>query len=144
MLSAENIVYTARATAQGGRKGHVRSEDGIVDLDLAAPPETGGPGGASNPEQLFAAGYAACYQNAFERLAKRDGVDAAHSRVTAEVGFGRDADASGFALSVTLRASVAGVDLEVVRRLMAAAHEVCPYSKATRGNIPVELVAEPG
>jgi Ohr subfamily peroxiredoxin len=143
MLPPENIVYTARATSRGGRSGHVRTEDGVIDLDLAAPPETGGPGGAANPELLFAAGYSACYQNAFERLAKRDGVDASESRVTAEVGFGRDGDASGFALSVTLHAAVPGVDIEEVRRLMAAAHEVCPYSKATRGNIPVELVAEP-
>lgn len=142
MLTPDNTVYTARATARGGRAGHVRTEDGVIDLDLAAPPETGGPGGAANPELLFAAGYSACYQNAFERLAKRDGVDASGSTVTAEVGFGRD-DAHGFALSVTLRASVPGLDLEEVRRLMDAAHQVCPYSKATRGNIPVELVAEP-
>jgi Ohr subfamily peroxiredoxin len=142
MLTPENVVYTARATARGGRTGHVRTEDGIIDLDLAAPPETGGPGGAANPELLFAAGYAACYQNAFERVAKKEGVDASESRVSAEVGFGRDTE-RGFAISVVLRAGVPGVPVEEVRRLMAAAHEVCPYSKATRGNIPVELVPEP-
>lgn len=141
MLTAEKITYTARASAKGGRAGHVRTEDGIIDLDLAAPTELGGPGGAANPELLFAAGYAACFQNAFERLARKDGVDASDSLVTAEVGFGRDA--IGFALSVTLRVAVPGVDLEVVRGLMASAHEVCPYSRATRGNIPVDLVAEP-
>ena len=141
MLTPENVVYTARATSTGGRSGHVRTEDGVIDLDVAAPTEIGGPGGAANPELLFAAGYSACYQSAFEMLARREKVDASGSRVTAEVGFGKDPD-GGYGLLVTLRASVPGVDADVVRRLMDAAHQTCPYSKATRGNITVTLVAE--
>lgn len=136
----EKIVYTASATAHGGRSGRVRSDDGNIDLALAAPKETGGPGGASNPEQLFAAGYSACYQSALGLVARKQGIDARESSVTAEVGFGPEG--GGYAITVTLRASVPGVDARTVTGLMEAAHQVCPYSKATRGNVPVELVAE--
>jgi osmotically inducible protein OsmC len=140
MNTPDKIVYTASATAHGGRAGHVTSSDGIIDLDLRAPKELGGPGEATNPEQLFAAGYSACYQGALGLVAKKQGVDASKSTVTAEVGFGPEG--GGYGIAVTLRASVPGVDAETLKGLMDAAHQVCPYSKATRGNIPVELVAE--
>ncbi len=140
MNTPEKIVYTASATAHGGRAGHVSSDDGVIDLDLRAPKELGGPGGASNPEQLFAAGYSACYQGALGLVGKKQGVDTRDSSVTAEVGFGPEG--GGYGITVTLRASVPGVDADTLQALMEAAHQVCPYSKATRGNIPVELVAE--
>lgn len=142
MLTPENVVYTARATSTGGRAGHVRSEDGVVEHDLGAPAEMGGAGGTANPELLFAAGYSACYQNAFEGVAKREGIDASASTVTAEVGFGKD-PGGGFGLIVTLHAAVPGLEIGQVVDLMAKAHAVCPYSKATRGNIAVTLVADP-
>jgi osmotically inducible protein OsmC len=140
MNTPEKIVYTSSATSHGGRTGHVSSDDGVLDLALAAPKETGGPGGAANPEQLFAAGYSACFQGALALVAKKESIDTSLSVVTAEVGFGPEGNS--YAIAVTLRAAVPGVERDVVAKLMEAAHEVCPYSKATRGNVPVELVAE--
>ena len=136
-----NAVYTAVATATGdGRNGHTRSSDGLVDHDLATPKEMGGAGGATNPEQLFAAGYAACFQGAMGLAAKELGVDAGGSTLVAEVGFGPEGESYG--LAVTLRAAVPGLEREQVQQLLERTHELCPYSKATRGNIPVELVVE--
>ncbi|MCC2319641.1 organic hydroperoxide resistance protein [Cellulomonas xiejunii] len=132
-------LYTAVATATGeGREGHTRSSDGLVDVDLAVPREMGGPGGATNPEQLFAAGYAACFHSALKSVARRDTVTFTDSAVTAEVDIG-PTDGGGFGLEITLRVELGGVDQATAERLVEAAHQVCPYSNATRGNVPVTL-----
>ncbi len=133
------VLYTAEATATGGRQGHVRSSDGLVDLDLAIPKEMGGAGGSrSNPEQLFAAGYAACFQSALALVARGEGTDVADSTVTGRVGIGRD-DTGGYGIQVELMVSVPGVERTHAEALVTKAHEVCPYSKATRGNVEVTL-----
>jgi osmotically inducible protein OsmC len=133
------ILYTAKATATGdGREGQVRSSDGRLDLELAVPEEMGGAGGATNPEQLFAAGYAACFHNALRRVARTAGADVEGSQVTAEVGIG-PAGGGTFGLAVTLRVALPLVAPELAEKLTARAHEVCPYSNATRGNIDVQL-----
>jgi len=136
------ILYTAEALATGdGRDGHVRTSDGRLDLDLAVPTEMGGAGGATNPEQLFAAGYAACFHNALRRVARRAGADVEGSTVTARVGMG-PAPADGvarFGLTVELDAVLPRVGREAAEELMVLAHQVCPYSNAVRGNIDVVL-----
>ena len=133
-------LYTASATATGGRAGHVISADGILDLDLRPPAEMGGPGGATNPEELFAAGYAACFQSALAVVGRRKGVDTSASTVEADVTIGT-VGGGGYGLAVNLRVLVPGVDADTVQALTEAAHEVCPYSNATRGNIEVTLQA---
>jgi osmotically inducible protein OsmC len=134
----DSVLYTASATSTGdGRNGHVVSSDHRLDLDLAAPVEMGGSGNGTNPEQLFAAGYSACFHSALRAVSRRAHVDPAESTVTAEVGIGPDGEAYG--LVVTLVISIPGLDREQVRQLAEAAHQVCPYSLATRGNISVEL-----
>jgi osmotically inducible protein OsmC len=133
-------LYTARATATGGRAGHVVSEDGILDLDMRPPAAMGGPGGASNPEELFAAGYAACFQSALAVVGRRQGVDTATSTVEADVTIST-VGGGGYGLAVALRVSIPGVDSATVQSLTEAAHQVCPYSNATRGNIDVTLQA---
>ncbi|MEU7631215.1 organic hydroperoxide resistance protein [Nocardia sp. NPDC049220] len=135
----DRIAYTARATATGGRAGHARSDDGHLDVDLRPPVELGGPGGATNPEQLFAAGYAACFQGALGVAGRRNKVDTSQSLVTAEVSMGPVGEA--FGLSVVLEVEIPGVDEATCQRLADEAHAVCPYSNATRGNIPVEVRA---
>jgi Ohr subfamily peroxiredoxin len=137
-------LYTASATAHGGRNGTVESSDGILDLDLTMPKEMGGPGdeGATNPEQLFAAGYSACFENALRRVAGRQKKNLSEdTSITANVGIGRDGN--GFGLKVELVGHLPGLPHEEAEALMHDAHEVCPYSRATRGNIEVDLsVAE--
>lgn len=134
------VAYTTTATAHGGRAGHVRSGDGLIDVDLAQPGTTTEP--AVNPETLFAAGYAACFQGALINRAKAAGVDASESEVTATVSFG-PTDDGGFGLAVALIASIPGVEPDKVQELVEIAHQFCPYSKATRGNIVVTVgVAE--
>jgi osmotically inducible protein OsmC len=133
-------LYTASATATGGRAGHVVSADGILDLDLRPPAEMGGPGGATNPEELFAAGYAACFQSALAVVGRRQGVDTAASTVEADVTIGT-VGGGAYGLAVNLRVAIPGVDAATVQSLTEAAHEVCPYSNATRGNIEVTLQA---
>ncbi len=135
----DRIAYTARATATGGRAGHARTDDGLLDLDLRPPQEMGGPGGATNPEQLFAAGYAACFQGALGVVGRRRGVDTSDSVVTAEVSLGPVGDA--FGLAVVLDVRIPDVDASTCQELADAAHQVCPYSNATRGNITVEVRA---
>jgi lipoyl-dependent peroxiredoxin len=136
-----NVLYTAAALSTGdGRNGHVTSPDGFVDLDLATPKEMGGEGGASNPEELFAAGYAACFHSALKGVAKRQNLTITESAVAAEVGLGRRDD-GGFGLTVALHVELAGVDQATADELVAAAHQVCPYSNATRGNVDVALDA---
>lgn len=133
----EKIIYTAVATASGGRSGRAKSNDGVIDLALATPKEMGGPGDATNPEQLFAAGYSSCFSGALALVAKEKGVDISDSRVTAHVGFGPEG--RSFAIAVTMEVKIPGQDEGSVRELTEAAHEVCPYSKATRGNVEVTL-----
>ena len=132
-------LYTARASATGGRAGHAVSDDDIIDLDLRPPKEMGGPGGATNPEQLFAAGYAACFQSALSVVGRRQGTDTSSSTVEAGVTIGTIP--GGYGLAVALRVSIPGVEPETVRALADAAHQVCPYSNATRGNIDVTITA---
>ncbi len=134
-----SALYTASATATGdGRSGHVRSSDGVLDLDLAVPKELGGPGGATNPEQLFAAGYAACFHSALKLVARGERVAVTDSAVTAEVGIG-PTEAGGFQLEVAIEVELPDVDEATARRLLDKAHQVCPYSHATRGNIDVTV-----
>ena len=133
------VLYTAAAMSTGdGRNGHVRSSDGLLDFDLAIPKEMGGAGGATNPEQLFAAGYAACFHSALKAVTGQRKVKVSDSSVSAEVGIGPN-DAGGFALEVALHVELSGVDQATADDLVAAAHQVCPYSNATRGNIEVTL-----
>jgi Ohr subfamily peroxiredoxin len=134
----DTVLYTAEAVSTGdGRNGHVTTSDQRIDLDLAMPPEMGGTGAGSNPEQLFAAGYAACFHSALRLVAGRQHVRLGESTVTAQVGIGPEGDA--FGLVVTLVIHVPGLDREKVRELAEAADQVCPYSRATTGNISVEL-----
>jgi osmotically inducible protein OsmC len=134
-----NVAYTATAHATGdGRNGHARSEDGILDIDMRIPKEMGGPGGAPNPEMLFAAGYAACFHSALKVVGRQEKANVDGSEVTASVGIGA-LDGGGFGLTVDLTVSLPGVDRPTAEKLVAKAHEVCPYSNATRGNIPVSL-----
>lgn len=134
-----HVLYTAEAVATGaGRAGEVRSSDGVIDEQLAIPKELGGPGGdATNPEQLFAAGYAACFNSALALVARQAKVDVPTSSVTAKVGIGPQG--GGFGLTVSLTVDLPGVERAVAEDLAAKAHMVCPYSNATRGNIEVQL-----
>jgi lipoyl-dependent peroxiredoxin len=135
-IKLTKVAYTTSAEAHGGRAGHVKSADGIIDLDLAQPGTSSEP--KANPETLFAAGYSACFQGALANRAKTQGIDTADSTVTAEVSFGPSED-GGFGLAVELRVNVPGVDAAKAQELVELAHEFCPYSKATRGNIDVTL-----
>jgi len=136
-----SVLYTAAALSSGdGRNGHVRSSDGFVDLDLAVPKEMGGPGGGTNPEELFAAGYAACFHSAVKGVARRRKLEITESAVAAEVGIG-PRDEGGFGLTVALHVELGGVDQSTADELVAEAHQMCPYSNATRGNIDVALDA---
>jgi Ohr subfamily peroxiredoxin len=131
-------LYTARAAATGGREGHVASDDGILDVDLRPPREMGGAGGATNPEQLFAAGYAACFQSALGGVGRREKMDTSESAVEADVTIGA-IHGGGYGLAVTLRVTIPGADPARARALTEAAHQACPYSNATRGNVEVTL-----
>jgi len=131
-------IYTAVATAKGGRNGHVSSNDGILDMEVRIPKEMGGQSGYTNPEQLFAAGYAACFESALNHVAREKKIKVGGTMVTAEVSIGKN-DKGGFGLAVKLHANIKGVTAEVADELVKAAHETCPYSNATRGNIDVEL-----
>ncbi|WP_229074819.1 organic hydroperoxide resistance protein [Actinoplanes sp. DH11] len=135
-----SALYTASATATGdGRSGHVRSSDGVLDFDLAVPKEMGGPGGAlTNPEQLFAAGYAACFHSALKRVASMQKVTLVDTAITVDVGIG-PLPAGGFGLSVTIEAELPGLDEATAKSVLDAAHQMCPYSNATRGNVEVQL-----
>ena len=135
-----DVIYTAVATATGdGRNGHALSEDGILDLDLRIPEAMGGPGGATNPEQLFAAGYAACFHSALKLVAKEFDADVEGTEVSAAVGIGVGDD-GGFGLQVELDVFAPAMPRDIAERVVARAHEVCPYSNATRGNVEVTLL----
>lgn len=140
---AVNVIYKTSATATGGRDGTARSDDGSVDVKLVVPKEMGGPGGdGANPEKLFAAGYAACFLGAMKAISGKVGVTVpAGATVTAQVGFG-PREEGGFGITADLTATLPGVDRADAEKLMHAAHEVCPYSNATRGNLDVGLSVE--
>ncbi len=139
-MTPEKILYTAQSTATGGRDGRARSSDGVLDVALATPRELGGAGGTgTNPEQLFAAGYSACFLSALKFVAGKQKVALpADSRITGSVGIGPIP--TGFALDVQLDISIPGLPREQVQQLVEAAHQVCPYSNATRGNVNVKLL----
>ena len=140
MTTAITPVYTAHARATGGREGTAASNDGRLDVKLSTPKQLGGAGGdGTNPEQLFAAGYAACFIGALKFVGGRDKVAVpADASIESSVGIGPIPN--GFGIEVTLKISLPGVDADVADRLIAAAHVVCPYSNATRGNINVNLI----
>jgi osmotically inducible protein OsmC len=139
MNEQPEILYTAEATVTGGREGHGRTSDGRLEVDLDVPSEMGGPGGpGTNPEQLFALGYAACFQSALLRIAAGRKLDLTDTRITARVGIG-PVKSGGFGLAATLDLDAPQINRDVAFDLMARAHETCPYSRATRGNIDVTL-----
>ncbi|WP_151733000.1 organic hydroperoxide resistance protein ['Paenibacillus yunnanensis' Narsing Rao et al. 2020] len=135
-----NALYTASATVHGGREGRVESSDGVLKHDLKMPKELGGPGGAgTNPEQLFAAGYGACYESALANIARKEKVTLQDVEVVTNVMIGKDESDGGFKLAVRLDIKLPGIDKAQAQELAEKAHAFCPYSKATRGNIEVEL-----
>lgn len=137
-----STIYTAVATSTG-RDGRATTADGRLDLTMAMPKELGGDGEGANPEQLFAAGYASCFGSALKLVARTKGLDADDATITAEVSLSKNASGQGFALSAVLRVKLpADLAGEQGHALVEAAHQVCPYSNATRGNMPVELVVE--
>jgi lipoyl-dependent peroxiredoxin len=140
------ILYTAVATSTGdGRAGgRAVSDDGLLDVSLAIPTSMGGPGGATNPEQLFAAGWSSCFHSALKLVASKRKLALVDSAVTAEISL-VPTEAGGFALDAALRVHIGGgIALETAESLVAAADEVCPYSLATRGNVPVTLATTVG
>ena len=137
-MSLEKTVYTAEATATGGRDGSARTPEGLIDIKLAVPKEMGGPGGGTNPEQLFAAGYSACFLGAIRFVAGKEKVAIpANASITGHVGIGPIP--TGFGIEARLDISLPGIDRAVAEDLIQKAHIVCPYSNATRGNIDVTL-----
>jgi Ohr subfamily peroxiredoxin len=138
----KKVLYTAEATVEGGREGHARTSDGRLDVELSIPESMGGEGGAgTNPEQLFAAGYAACFQSALLGVARGRDLDASASRIVTNVGMGTTGT-GGFGLQVSLDLHAPGISLEDARELMLKAHRRCPYSNATRGNVEVTLTID--
>lgn len=131
-------LYTAEARVEGGRDGHGRSADGVLDLELRIPKEMGGQGGGTNPEELFALGYAACFQSAMAVVGRRLRIDTSKSTVTARVTLGT-IDGGAYGLAVDLQVHIPGAERGAAETVTAAAHEVCPYSNATRGNIDVSV-----
>jgi len=138
-----DILYTAQATARGGREGEVVSDDGVIDMTLTMPKELGGPGGDhTNPEQLFAAGYAACFHSAMRHAVRELGLSPKvleGSYVTARVHFMKEPPID-FGLAVELELTAPGMDRGQAREVMQRTHQICPYSKATMGNIEVQLL----
>lgn len=137
----KKTLYTAEATATGGRHGAVRSSDGVIDLQMSAPRGLGGREGATNPEQLFAAGYASCFQQALQVVSGKQGMklDPAFT-VNCEVALLQEGEAYGLAATLTVK--VPGVDRKEAKALVEQAHEICPYSAGTRGNMEVKLMLE--
>ncbi|MBZ6132176.1 organic hydroperoxide resistance protein [Streptomyces olivaceus] len=136
-LQQSEVLYTAVATAENGRDGRVATDDGKLDVVVNPPREMGGNGAGTNPEQLFAAGYSACFQGALGVVARQEGADVSGSAVTAKVGIGKNDD--GFGVIVEISAQIPAVDAATARSLVEKAHQVCPYSKATRGDVTVTL-----
>ena len=134
----DKVIYTAHATATGGREGSAKSSDGLLDVKLAPPKELGGGGGATNPEQLFAAGYAACFLGALKHVAMAEKATLpAEASIDSSVGIGPIP--AGFGIEVALVVHLPGMDKTAAEALVQKAHQVCPYSNATRGNIEVKL-----
>ncbi len=133
-------LYSTEARAVGGRAGHVRTNDGLLSVDLAMPKELGGKGGATNPEQLFAAGYAACFESAMRFIAGKQKLPLEDAAVTANVSLHPNGQ-GGFALGVSLSAETKGLDQAATEALVSAAHQICPYSNAIKGNVEVALSA---
>ena len=133
-------LYSTKVTASGGRHGSIRSEDGLLDLKLALPRTLGGKGDATNPEQLFAGGYAACFENAILHVSRDAGHRFADNdiEVVARIDLNRN-EAGGFALSAALAVTMAGIDQESAERLVQSAHAICPYSNAIRSNVDVTV-----
>lgn len=139
MNAPDSIQYTAKAEITGGRDGRGATEDGQVDVSLRVPEEQGGPGGGTNPEQLFAVGYGACFRSELDLAGKEFDVDTSEAVVNSEVGIGKEGDS--FGLSVKLNVTIPDVDNGTAQQVVDRTHELCPYSKALRGNIPVEVTA---
>ena len=138
VTKVEKVVYQGHATAIGGRDGTVKSSDGLIDLKLVVPKEMGGAGGGVNPEQLFAAGYSACFLGAMKFVAGTQKLTLpADASINATVGIGQIP--AGFGIEVQMVVSLPGMDRVVAQALIDKAHQVCPYSNATRGNIEVTL-----
>jgi osmotically inducible protein OsmC len=139
---ATKTIYTAEATVTGGREaGHGRTSDGVLDVQLRAPVETGGPGGATNPEQLFAVGYAACFEGALGVAGRRARAEVGDALIDSSVSL-ITTEERGFNVAVTLDVTLPQVqDPEQAKQLVAEAHQICPYSNATRGNVEVTLIA---
>ena len=135
-----SALYTTQARVVGGRAGHAETSDGLLKVDLAMPKELGGQGGATNPEQLFAAGYGACFESAIRFVARKQKLPLQDAAVTATVSLYPN-DQGGFRLGVALAAEVKGLDQAAAEALVSEAHQICPYSNATRGNIDVALSA---
>ncbi|MFB8174662.1 organic hydroperoxide resistance protein [Streptomyces sp. NPDC055966] len=136
-ITQNDVLYTAVATAENGRDGRVATDDGKLDVVVNPPEEMGGSGAGTNPEQLFAAGYSACFQGALAVVARQEGADVSGSTVTAKVGIGKNDD--GFGIIVEISANIPNVSAEAAQGLVEKAHQVCPYSKATRGDVTVTL-----
>lgn len=132
-------LYTAEVTATGGRDGHIKSSDGQLDFELRKPKELGGQGGATNPEQLFAAAWGPCYLGALGSIAEREGVDVSEANVNVIVSFNKDGNS--YVLSADLDVHIPGISQEEAQSLAEKAHKACPYSKATKGNIEVRVTA---
>ncbi len=133
------VLYTAVATATSGREGRAKTDDGKLDVALAPPPGLGGNGNGTNPEQLFAAGYSACFGSAVAHVAKQKQLKTGAVAITAQVSIGPLAEGVGFGLKVALSAAIPELSREDGLALLEAAHQVCPYSNATRGNIQVDI-----
>jgi Ohr subfamily peroxiredoxin len=142
MQAMANTIYTAKAHVTGGRtEGHGRSDDGALEVDLRIPSEMGGPGGGTNPEELFAVGYAACFEGALSVVARRAKADPGEVAIDSEVSLSPNGK-GGFVLGVGLHVTLPGIDDQATAvELVKAAHAVCPYSNATRGNIEIALTA---
>jgi osmotically inducible protein OsmC len=137
---AIKVLYTANATAKGGRSGHTQSDDGVVSVDLSMPQVAGGTGkaGTTTPEHLFAAGYAACFGSACDVMAQKFHLAPVSLEINAAVGFGPDS-AGGYGLTVELEMEAGGLSQADAQKIADAAHEICPYSKAIRGNVDVKI-----
>lgn len=133
-------LYVAEALASGeGREGNARTNDGKLDVTLASPVELGGNGQGTNPEQLFAAGYAACFHSALRLVGRKARVDLTDSAVAAKIHFGALGGSEGYGLAAELEIALPALDRETAEQLVAKAHQICPYSNATRGNIAVDI-----
>lgn len=140
-MPLQKIIYQTRAVSTGGRNGQVSVPGSDLNLTLASPPEMGGSGDGANPEQLFAAGYAACFASALELVARQKGIETESVEISAEIAIGPVE--AGYGLQAKLTANVGGVDHSTATALVEAAHAICPYSNATRGNMDVSIeVAE--